>query len=513
MKFLFRGCLPIILVTVVSLLHGCQFSHDDRQFLDADVIDIGQDGDSTCNDDALPNPDDVCGRDFLDASVPCDPQTPVTLECRDFGHFFGRLRCNPDSGELCGSCRSTEVIGTCSVEYPTGLAIDGEGNLYLAGYTYGPLDGFVNYGNWTIFLMRISADGQRLWTRRWGELYPDDDPYKTGMSMATDVITDRWGNVYVTGFRRGGNYPFYDEVNFLARFDGDGQLIWTREWTKEPEGDGEMEGPRSLAVDSEDNIIVCGDENGPLPDQSHQGENDLYLLKYSPDGDLLWVKQWGTPQSDYCSDLVLTSEDGILVVGNTEGDLTGSGNTSVGNAFLSLIDPGGDVAWVRQWVTDYNNNAYGVALDRSGSIIVAGNTWYRDAVTNRNVNLATLHVFDMEGNLLSSEVPEPSQEDQSIFMGIGVDPVGHIVVYGMIYGPPDELTGDFNLDIFLSWYAPDLTKQGTIYKGSESDERPAALAFDSSGNIFLTGETQGPLGGYHIGSRDIFLLFLPKLPE
>ena len=46
--------------------------------------------------------------------------------------------------------------------------VDVNGNAWVAGYTYGSLDGNANKGGQDIFLMKFDAHGVHLWTRQHG---------------------------------------------------------------------------------------------------------------------------------------------------------------------------------------------------------------------------------------------------------------------------------------------------------------------------------------------------------
>ena len=46
--------------------------------------------------------------------------------------------------------------------------VDDVGNAWVAGFTYGSLDGHTNAGSADIFLMKFDAQGVHLWTRQRG---------------------------------------------------------------------------------------------------------------------------------------------------------------------------------------------------------------------------------------------------------------------------------------------------------------------------------------------------------
>ena len=74
----------------------------------------------------------------------------------------------------------------------------------------------------------------------------------------------------------------------------------------------------------------------------------------------------------------------------------------------------------------------------------------------------------------------------------------------------DELDGNIYSgwdDMFLMKYNSSGTKQWTKQMGTSSDDWGNSVTTDSSGNIFVTGFTEGGLdGNTNSGDEDIFLM-------
>ena len=58
-----------------------------------------------------------------------------------------------------GTKQWTKQLGTSSTELAEGIATDSSGNVYVAGYTYGGLDGYTNAGNRDLFVVKYNSDG------------------------------------------------------------------------------------------------------------------------------------------------------------------------------------------------------------------------------------------------------------------------------------------------------------------------------------------------------------------
>ena len=97
---------------------------------------------------------------------------------------------DPDGAKLW-----TKQLGTTSSDYGWGVSVDGSGNAYVTGSTWGGLDGNTNAGMQDIFLTKYDTDGTKLWTEQLGSSRKD---------VGTGVSVDSSGNAYVTGYTYGG---------------------------------------------------------------------------------------------------------------------------------------------------------------------------------------------------------------------------------------------------------------------------------------------------------------------
>jgi len=90
---------------------------------------------------------------------------------------------------------------------------------------------------------------------------------------------------------------------------------------------------------------------------------------------------------------------------------------------------------------------------------------------------------------------------------VTTDSSDNIYVTGSTGGGLDGNTNSGNYDIFLLKYNSSGTKQWTKQLGTSSGDYGKGVTTDSSGNIYVTGDTWGGLdGNTNSGSNDIFLV-------
>ena len=106
-----------------------------------------------------------------------------------------------------------------------------------------------------------------------------------------------------------------------------------------------------------------------------RGDGDIFVLKFSRSGELLWSRQFGGPGKDNAFDLTVDRQDNILVSGWFSGEVA-FGSTvlkSLGDtdAFLAKLSPAGEVLWAQQMGGAGPDGANEVAVDPQGNILLS----------------------------------------------------------------------------------------------------------------------------------------------
>lgn len=126
-------------------------------------------------------------------------------------------------------------------------------------------------------------------------------------------------------------------------------------------------------VDSTGNIYVLGTATGDFTNQINQGAQDVYLTKYDSAGNQVWSRMLGSAGTASGYGLALDPSGGVVVAGSTTADLT-PGAVADGNAdsFVARYTATGDQSWVKQIPTLATNQANAVTIDASGNIYIGG---------------------------------------------------------------------------------------------------------------------------------------------
>ena len=115
------------------------------------------------------------------------------------GETYGGLDGNTSAGyndlfvvkyNSSGTKEWTKQLGTSSTDLANGVATDSSGNVYVAGGTYGGLDGNTNTGASDLFVVKYNSSGTKQWTKQLGS---------SSLEYDYGVATDSSRNVYESG--------------------------------------------------------------------------------------------------------------------------------------------------------------------------------------------------------------------------------------------------------------------------------------------------------------------------
>src|SRR5262249_10604265 len=97
--------------------------------------------------------------------------------------------------------------------------------VYMVGWTDGVLPGQVGMGPTDIFVRKYDAQGSEVWTHQFGSVFPS---YDAGSGISVDA-SGIYVVGYAYGVLP-GEVRTNDTVGFLRKYDADGNAVWTRRY-------------------------------------------------------------------------------------------------------------------------------------------------------------------------------------------------------------------------------------------------------------------------------------------
>ncbi|HYK07291.1 MAG TPA: alpha/beta hydrolase-fold protein [Gaiellaceae bacterium] len=387
------------------------------------------------------------------------------------------------------------ITGTAQEERAGGVATDAAGNVYQALAAGGSVAGQPYAGDKDLVLVKDSPTGTRLWTRELGT---------ARLERAYGVAIDPAGDVVVTGYTtgdfdgaHGGNTT--DDV-FVAKFDSNGTLTWLRQFGVAAVADRGY----ALATDATGNVYVTGYTRGNLA-ATNQGDKDVYIAKFDPNGVQSWLQQFGSTGEDKAWGVAATA-DGIRLGGMTSGAL----GTTAGalDGWVARYDPAGNRAWLQQFGTAANEEVWGLTADAAGNTYVAAySAGDFDGPLAGDKDLVAAR-FDAAGTLTWKDQLGTDLNDKSA--AVGLDAAGNLYVAGFSDGDLESPLGKF--DAVLVKYAPDTTREWVRQFGTTEDDGADVFAEANlylathGGSIYVSGLTLGDVDGQaQLGLGDVFL--------
>jgi hypothetical protein len=178
---------------------------------------------------------------------------------------------------------------------------------------------------------------------------------------------------------------------WLALFDADGTELWKRQV-----GTTTDDKLVSIATDAAGNALLVGTTDGSLGG-SVIGGTDIWVGSFDRQGQLLWLRQFGSTEYDGAGGVALDGQGGYYVAGTTTGNLGGP-NGGNQDAFVARFDGTGNQLWIVQFGTASNDGCAGAATDCAGGVFIGGWTWGSLAAPNAGFNDAWMARFDASGS-------------------------------------------------------------------------------------------------------------------
>ncbi len=392
-------------------------------------------------------------------------------------------------------------IGSSGAETSYGVAATPDGEVVITASTEGDLAGD-NQGQRDVFLARYSNEGDQLWALQTGG-ESNDSPL--GVSVAPD------GSVYVGGFTDGdfaGPNQGSADV-WLARFDGDGNELWRRQF-------GSDQWDRGFDVSAFDGgAYISGYSAGTLDPDTDLGGFDGFVARFDADGNQQWVRQFGTDATDWGQGSALAPDGGLFVTGYTEGDFGGP-NAGDKDLFVVRLSPDGEQQWVTQLGSDTLDWTQGVGLGPDGSVLVAGST---------EGSFAT--IFGDERDMIVASLNAEGEEQWRWQSGLpGIDSAFEVRYVNnriLVTGTVDRSSGEAEAseerldaivvtagrDIALAWLGPDGVVITIESFRTDAVEEATGLAVAADGSIYWSGYTTGSFAGDNAGASDLILNGFP----
>lgn len=283
--------------------------------------------------------------------------------------------------------------------YPNDVSIDGNANIYVAGYfradtiwissqyALNTASSMLSY-DWVVF--SYDSAGNARWVKSGGGTLNEE---------AHAITCDQNSNIYFTGYFKSPSMTIggttlingtagLDDI-MVVSYDSSGSF----RWAKSAGGTGDDDG-YGIATDTSGNVYLTGRFGSPtmsfdsytLTNAGTGNTGDVYLTQYNSSGTVQWTTSAGEAYNDVGEDICLDVATGnIIVAGKFSSSTLTFGNVSLLNAFtinsdifIIAFNPSGTALWGIRAGGNYKDYGQSITADASRNIYITG--YFNDPV-------------------------------------------------------------------------------------------------------------------------------------
>jgi len=160
-----------------------------------------------------------------------------------------------------------------------------------------------------------------------------------------------------------GSYDFW-----LIKISAKGALLLEKSF-----GGSNIDEARAITATNDGNFIIVGDTRSSDVDISvNNGAADLWVIKVSAEGDLIWEKTMGGTSFDVARAVSRTQDNGFLIAGSSRSLDNGFENKGQNDALILKIDANGSILWQKTIGGSEIDFLYDVAELNNKAIIAVG---------------------------------------------------------------------------------------------------------------------------------------------
>jgi hypothetical protein len=210
-----------------------------------------------------------------------------------------------------------------------------------------------------VYALKTDASGTLVWEKSYGK----SDFRADGGS---DIIPAGDGGFLIAGYTQ----TQQDKNAYLIKINAAGGVIWEKTY-----GGAGGEDIDSIKPTADGGFIFVGSTSTNAVGGSN--DFDIYLVKISASGDVIWEKSYGGTDWDRAGGFILTPDGGFLIAGYTASPEFGA---VARDAYLLKLDASAVKEWQERYGWEHKDGAAEViATEDGGYLLVGSSERYYDA--------------------------------------------------------------------------------------------------------------------------------------
>jgi hypothetical protein len=394
---------------------------------------------------------------------------------------------------------------------PNWVCSDKNGNAFFVGgfmNTAGNIDGQSTSNlasiNYCGLIMKYSSAGEKKWIKYFG----NDGGWGVQVRGAA---TDNMGNVYVTGsfeytmiidndtLTASGGASDGSFNIFLCKISPDGKLLWLRR-IGAPFDDVYTFFQAPLRISPSGAILILGQYGAKLTAgdttiSSHSGSADIFLASYTKDGELDWIKSYGSEADDTPTTFDVDADGNIYVTATynnrTSTDFGGiivnakAKDSTALSQYMVKLDPQGKALWVRtEGILQYVKTTPAGVINYG---IFSGQLVHGESVVSSH-GIDDIAIVRYSSDGIFQSVNSFGGDSTNYATSLGVAPNGDLYCGFITWGPITILGDRYGTpEKYLYSFLLHLDPKGNILQYSKLPPlvRPLYAALNASGSAML----------------------------
>ena len=331
-----------------------------------------------------------------------------------------------------------------------------------------------------------------------------------GQRVQVQVVFQAKGSE--VGFRLGAYNPHY-------ALTIDPSVIWNSFL-----GGSSNDFGRSIAVDGSGNVYVTGYSSvyWGSPVRNYSSGSDAFVAKLSASGGLTWNTFLGGSDNDYGNSIAVDGSGNVYVTGYSLASWGSPVRAYSGNSdtFAAKLTSSGGLTWNTFLGGSNNDFGYGITVDASGNVYVAG---YSNGAWSCAPTACTVRTFGGSEDAFAAKLTSSGGLTWNSFLG------------GSGYVTGAGIALDASLNVYVTggssaaWgcspactlraysggqdaYAAKLTAAGALawntFLGGSGNDNGTGIAVDAGANVYVTGSSDAnwgtPVRTFNTGTADAF---------
>jgi hypothetical protein len=230
--------------------------------------------------------------------------------------------------------------------------------------------------------IKVTTTGELVWSRFFGGSFTDTpngivENTNNELIIAGSSDSD---DVDISGNK--GSYDFW-----VVKTASSGDLIWEKSF-----GGTEIDEARGIAPTNDGNYVIVGDTRSSDQDVSqNNGAADLWLIKISDNGHVLWEQSIGGTNFDVPRSIRPTLDGGFLIAGSSRSsDGNVDSNQGQNDAWIVKVNSNGQLAWQKTFGGTEIDFGYDAVELSDGSMVLVGESGSSNGDLSTNQGFADL---------------------------------------------------------------------------------------------------------------------------